>query len=149
MKVVAGGVIAVVLLGFYILLVHSAIDVANCIGTHGCVDLTTASFNEVESQAMSVLGGLVSALIISELAIAKPGEAPGSRLLAAGASNKARNILRWTTGLYIGAWLVTGAWAFWTGLHHPAALPALTTIGQAWLGLSVASSYAYFGLSPS
>ncbi len=148
MKAVAGGVIAIVLLVFYVLLVHAAIAVVDCVSTAGCTELTAASFNDVKSQAMSVLGGLVSALIISELAIAKPGEAPAARLLMA-ASDRAKNVLRWTTWLYIAAWLVTGAWAFWTGLNHPATLPALTSVGQAWLGLSVASAYAYVGLSPS
>jgi hypothetical protein len=148
MKAIAGGVIAIVLLVFYVLLVHSAVEVVNCLSTSGCTEPAVASFNDVKSQAMSVLGGLVSALIISELAITKPGETPAARLLVA-TSDKAKNILRWTTWLYIGAWLVTGAWAFWTGLNHPATLPALTSVGQAWLGLSVASAYAYFGLSPS
>jgi hypothetical protein len=148
MKAVAGGVIAIALLVFYVLLVHSAIDVVNCLSTSGCIELTANSFNDVKSQAMSVLGGLVSALIISELAITKPGETPAARLLVA-SSDRAKNILRWTTWLYIGAWLVTGVWAFWTGLNHPATLPSLTSVGQAWLGLSVASAYAYFGLSPS
>jgi uncharacterized membrane protein YeiB len=148
MKALAGGIIAIVLLVFYVLLVHSAIDVVDCMSTPDCHALNAASFNDVKSQAMSLLGGLVSALIIAELAVAKPGDAPAARLMAA-ASDRARNILRWITWLYVGAWLVTGAWAFWTGLNHPAALPALTSVGQAWLGLSVASAYAYFGLSPS
>ena len=147
MKAIAGGVIALVLLAFYFLLVRSAIEIATCIGTAGCTEFTAASFNDVKSQAMSVLGGLVSALIISELAVTKPGEVPGSRVLTAN-SGKAKNVLRWTTWFYIAAWLITGAWAFWTGLNYPDALPALTSVGQAWLGLSVASAYAYFGLSP-
>lgn len=147
MKAIAGGVIALVLLAFYFLLVRSAIEVATCIGTSGCTEFTADSFNDVKSQAMSVLGGLVSALIISELAVTKPGEVPGSRVLTAN-SSRARNVLRWTTWFYIVAWLITGASAFWTGLNYPDALPALTSVGQAWLGLSVASAYAYFGLSP-
>ena len=94
---------------------------------------------------MSVLGGLVSALIISELAVTEPGQTPGSRMLQS-ESSKAKNVFRWTTGFYICAWLATGAWAFWVGLSYPNALPALTSVGQAWLGLSVASAYAYFGI---
>lgn len=74
MKAVAGGIIALALLVFYILLVFSAIDVVNCISADACTELTAASFNDVQSQAMSVIGGLVSALIISELAVTKPGE---------------------------------------------------------------------------
>ena len=149
MKAIAGGIVALVLLAFYVLLVYSAIQVVGCVTTAGCTGLTAASFNDVKSQAMSVLGGLVSALIIAELAITKPGEEPGVRILSATASSgTSKNLLRWTVWLYMAAWVVTGAWAFWTGLNHPNALPALTSVGQAWLGLSVASAYAYLGLNP-
>lgn len=147
MKSVAGGAIALVLLFFYIALVFKASAIADCIGTK-CGTLTAENFNSVMAQAMSVLGGLVSALIISELAVTEPGQTPGARLLQSD-SSKTKNILRWTTGLYMLAWLLTGAWAFWTGLNNPDALPALTSVGQAWLGLSVASAYAYFGIKPA
>lgn len=144
MKSVAGGLIASVLLFFYIVLVLKAAKIAECIGTN-CGTVSAGSFNDVMAQAMSVLGGLVSALIISELAVTEPGQTPGSRMLQS-TSPKARRILRYTTGAYILAWLATGAWAFWTGLNYPDALPSLTSVGQAWLGLSVASAYAYFGI---
>lgn len=148
MKTVAGGLVAVVLLAFYAYLVFQAREVVECFALNECSGAAQSSFNQVKQQAMSVLGGLVSALIISELAITRTGEVPGSRALAPDASKRARNILKWVTGLYILVWLVTGASAFWTGLNSPDVLPALTSVGQAWLGLSVASAYAYFGLSP-
>lgn len=148
MRAVAGGIVAIVLLLFYAYLVFQGSSVVDCVTTTGCTSLVLADFNDVEQQAVSVLGGLVSALIISELAITKQGEAPAARALAAGASIKSKNILRWVTGLYILVWLVTGAWAFLSGLNHPDTLPALTSVGQSWLGLSVASAYAYFGLNP-
>ena len=148
MKTVAGGVVAIVLLAFYAFLVYQAREVVDCISTPGCETTALDGFNSVKQQAMSVLGGLVSALIISELALTKSGEAPGARALNIDASIKSKNILKWITGIYILVWLVTGASAFWTGLNHPDALPSLTSVGQAWLGLSVASAYAYFGLSP-
>lgn len=128
MKSVAGGLIALALLFFYIVLVSKASMIAECIGT-GCTTLTAANFNNVMAQAMSVLGGLVSALIISELAVTEPGETPGGRMLQAGSSGSKKNILRWTTGLYILAWILTGVWAFWKGLNYPDALPALTSVG--------------------
>jgi hypothetical protein len=34
-------------------------------------------------------------------------------------------------------------------MNHPSVLPALTAVGQSWLGLAVASAYAYFGLTPA
>jgi hypothetical protein len=142
MKTIAGGLIALVLLFFYILLVFKAAAIAECIGTQ-CGTFKSGDFNDVMAQAMTVLGGLVSALIISELAATEPGQAP--RMLGSD-SQKAKVFLRWTTGLYIAAWLFTGAWAFWKGMNYPSALPALTSVGQSWLGLSVASAYAYFGI---
>ena len=144
MKSIASGAIALALLFFYILLVSKASQVAECIGTN-CGTLTKENFNDVMAQAMSVLGGLVSALIISELAVAEPGGTPGARMLQSD-SSRAKNVLRWTTGLYILAWLITGGWAFWNGINYPDALPALTSVGQSWIGLSVASAYAYFGI---
>ena len=148
MKAVAGGLIAIVLLWFYAHLVYQASAIVDCVTAKACTSHVIGEFNSVKSQAMSVLGGLVSALIISELAITKTGEAPGARALSPNASPKARNIFKWVTGIYILGWLFTGAWAFTTGLNHPDTLPALTSVGQSWLGLSVASAYAYFGLSP-
>ena len=148
MKATAGGLIAIVLLWFYAYLVYQGIEIVSCVSTIGCTAHAVSDFNDVKSQAMSVLGGLVSALIIAELAITKTGEAPGARALAPNASSRTKNVLRWVTGFYILVWLSTGALAFTTGLDHPDTLPALTSIGQAWLGLSVASAYAYFGLSP-
>lgn len=147
MKAIAGGLIALVLLFFYIVLVFRACDVAACMGTKGCDVQAIGTFNDQMAQAMAILSGLVSALIISELAAAKPGEAPGERILTS-SSPRAKNILRWVTGLYVLAWILIGAWAFWRGLNYPSQLPALTTVGQAWIGLAVVSAYAYFGIKP-
>jgi hypothetical protein len=52
-------------------------------------------------QGLSVIGGLVSAFIIAELAITQQGATPAAQLLSAGASPRAKNILRWVTGIYI------------------------------------------------
>ena len=50
--------------------------------------------------------------------------------------------------LYLLVWMGAGLWAFVVGLQHPKELPALTNLGQSWLGLAVAAAYAYFGLRP-
>lgn len=50
------------------------------------------------------------------------------------------------TIVYVLVWLIAGLVAFMKGMYHPQALPALTNVGQAWLGLAVAAAYAYFGL---
>lgn len=149
MKAIAGGSIAVVLLGLYAYLVYVGCVVVNCASRGACTADTAASFNDVMAQALSVIGGLVSAFIIAELAITQQGAAPAARLLSAGASAKATNVLKWVTGIYVLVWLAAGLAAFLVGMRHPNALPALTNIGQTWLGLAVAAAYAYFGIGPS
>jgi len=148
-KAIAGGLIAVVLLGLYAYLIYVGCVVVNCVSGGACTANTAAGFNDVMAQALSVIGGLVSAFIIAELAITQQGAAPAARLLSADASPRATNILRWVTGIYILVWLAAGLAAFLVGMRHPSALPALTNIGQTWLGLAVAAAYAYFGIGPS
>ena len=71
-----GGVIAVVLLGLYVYLIRFALLIVDCMNNIGCSSYTVSDFNDGMAQALSIIGGLVSALVIAELAITKPGEAP-------------------------------------------------------------------------
>ena len=100
------------------------------------------------AQALSVIGGLVSALVIAELAVAKPGDAPVRRTLAQDASRLAVRTVSIVAGCYVLVWMGAGLTAVMVGLYHPDRVPPLTTLGQAWLGLAVSSAYAYFGLNP-
>lgn len=149
MNKIFGGLISVILLGIYVHLIYVAVDVANCVGTAGCNAYVAAYFNDGMSQALSVIGGLISALVIAELALAKPGDAPGTRVLDSGASTGAVRTVAVVSVLFVLVWIGAGLTAFLVGLYHPTALPVLTTHGQAWLGLAVSAAYAYFGLSPS
>lgn len=143
MQKIFGGLISVILLGVYVHLITVAVEVVDCGGAANCT-----AFNDGMAQALSVIGGLVSALVIAELAIAKPGEAPGARVLDAGASVGAVRTVTIVSVLFVLVWIGAGLTAFMVGLYHPKALPVLTTHGQAWLGLAVSAAYAYFGLSP-
>ena len=78
----------------YAYLVFQGSAIVDCVSTTGCHSHTPAEFNNVKQQAMSVLGGLVSALIISELAVTKQGEVPTARALSPDASSKLKNILK-------------------------------------------------------
>jgi hypothetical protein len=45
--------------------------------------------------------------------------------------------------------MLAGLAAFWVGyLRHQGALPALTDLGQSWLGVAIAAGYSYFGIKP-
>jgi hypothetical protein len=143
-----GGAIAVILLGIYLHLIRVAYQVVACVTTTGCTKYVATFFNDGMAQALSVVGGLVSALVIAELAATKPGEAPAARALADDATDRSKFILKVVTTVYVLAWMLAGLTAFFVGLYHPKELPPLTTLGQAWLGLAVASAYAYFGIKP-
>ena len=154
-----GSLIAVILLGLYVYAVVTAIFIVNCNATGGCAEpekLFTIGFANV----MTIVGSLVSALVIAELAATKPGETPGARMLPGtpsvttsstdgstsdepGPLNKAVIIL------YFVVWLFTGLAAFVVGwMQYPGVIQPLTDLGQAWLGLAVAAAYAYFGIDP-
>jgi hypothetical protein len=146
MKLLFGGLISVVLLGLYLHLIHVAIKVVLCVSTDGCTAYPAPYFNEGMAQALSIIGGLVSALVIAELAITQPGQAPMARALAANVSHWAVGAVKIVSAFYVLAWIGAGFAAFYVGLYHPRTLPALTTLGQAWLGLAVSAAYAYFGI---
>lgn len=148
MKAMFGGAIAVVLLGIYVHLIRVACLIVNCVSQAGCTAKAPADFNDLMAQTLTVIGGLVSALIIAELAITVPGATPAARMLSAGASPRSESVLKIVTVVYMLVWLVAGLVAFMKGLYHPTTLPALTSAGQSWLGLAVAAAYAYLGLNP-
>ena len=145
MKQLFGGLIAVLLLGLYVYSVYEAIMVATCIGTSACAQYTAAAFTSGFSHAMSLVGGLASALVIATLAVNIPGEP-----LRAVSTLKAHPKISSTmAGLYLLVWVITGAAAYVFGtMLYPAKLQPLTDLGQSWLGLVVAAAYSYFGISP-
>jgi len=147
MKLVFGGVIAVILLGLYTYAVEFAIQVVRCISTTGCSQFTSSSFTGGFATTMTTVGGLVSALVIAELAITQPGEAPVARALGATASARVTGTLKIVTGIYLLVWVLVGLAAYLFGaMWYPDKLTPLTDLGQSWLGLAVASAYAYFGI---
>lgn len=148
MQLLFGGLISIVLLGVYVHLIRVAVLVVYCVA-RACTEYPTTYFNDGMAQALSVIGGLVSALVIAELAIAKPGEAPARRALGKDASDLAVRTVSIVATFYVLVWIGAGLTAFLVGLYHPKEVPPLTTLGQAWLGLAVSAAYAYFGLKPA
>lgn len=148
MKTIFGGLISIVLLGIYLHLVRVAVKVVYCVKETGCTRYIDGFFNSGMAQALSVIGGLVSALVIAELAMAKAGKAPALRALPENASPLVVKTVTIVSTFYVLAWIGAGLTAFLVGLYHPDKVPPLTTLGQAWLGLAVSAAYSYFGLSP-
>ena len=149
MKALFGGLIAIVLLGLYVYSVAMAILVVKCVSTPGCTSRPLSSFTDGMVTALTLIGGLVSALVIAELAITRPGYTPGARTLATGTSIRVTNIVKAITAVYLLVWVAAGLAAFVVGyMQHPKVLQPLTDLGQSWLGLAVAAAYVYFGIKP-
>jgi hypothetical protein len=135
MKAAIGGGIALILLGLYGYSVIEAIRIA--------MSPDALALKSGFVSTMNTVGGLVSALVISELAITQPGQMPAARMGGPGWAG-------WATTIaisYIAVWAALGLAAYVAGVMlYEGKVPALTDFGLAWLGLAVASGYAYFGL---
>lgn len=147
-KALFSGLVALILLGLYVYSIDTAIHAAQCLSEPNC-QAYTKDLNEGVVTVLSLVGGLVSALVVAELAVTQPGKPPAARLLAPNPSDRARQILTVVSILYVVVWLVFGLRAFIVGsFQHPNVVPALTAAGKSWLGLAVASAYSFFGITP-
>jgi hypothetical protein len=98
---------------------------------------------------MTTVAGLVSALVIAQLSMTKPGAAPGIGGLNPESTFGvyAVNIV---VGLYLLVWIVTGLAALIVGVMvYPDSNKTISDLGTTWLGLAVSAAYAYFGINPA
>ena len=149
MKAVFSATVTIVLLAIYVYLVARGIQVANCIEAQpACTALDANDFNDRMASALALIGGLVSALVIAELSVTQPGQAPAARLLSKEIAEKRKRLLHLVTGLYLVVWLAAGLSAFLFGYLalDPETLPPLSALGQGWLGIAAGAGYAYFGI---
>ena len=149
MKHIFGGIIASILLGIYTYLIYIAVKIVYCLSTTDCTEYTITYFNGGMIQALSLIGGLVSALVIAELAITKKGETKLLKhVLNVNSSKPTILIVQIVAWMYVSIWIAAGATAYVVTLSPPEELPTLTTFGQAWLGLAISAAYAFFGIEP-
>lgn len=141
-----GGVIAIILLGLYTFTMIYMISVARCVSLGECLP------NNIPAGVIYIhttVGGLVSALVVAELALTRPGEAPGAKTLASDLSEYAQRITAYTAGGYVLVWIVSGLAALVAGsMLYPDAVKTLSDAGTTWLGIAVAAAYSYFGIRP-
>lgn len=150
-RVIFMGIIAVFLLALYAYATFFAINLLN----DTSFDPKTALPADNPLSLLTFTGGLVSALVISVLAITPPNQSPGTTLIAANQqatdqpiSATATTIVQVLTYVYLAVWLICGMssvlYVFRPDNTH--AVPELTAAAKSWLGLAVASAYAFFGL---
>jgi uncharacterized membrane protein len=98
---------------------------------------------------LTTVGGLVSALVIAQLSVTKPGAVPtiGSTKPASTVGTYAVNTV---VAIYLLAWIFTGLAALVVGVMlRPEVNKTVADLGTTWLGLAVSAAYAYFGIQPA
>lgn len=106
-------------------------------------------FSEGMTLVVTLIGGLISALVVAKLAETNPGEPPQLMRLSDTASEKSKKASSALAMIYLIAWLICGLAALITGVMvYPDVSQTVADVGTTWLGLAVASGYAYFGLRP-
>jgi hypothetical protein len=138
-----GGVVATILLLLYAVTMSSVIYSVAC-DRIGCSNKFLVTDGMVF--VLTTVGGLVSALVVSHLAISQPGEHLGHRLLKDGSELVKQRVSIFVT-LYLLVWMVVGFSALVVGVMlYPNVNETLTDVGTTWLGLAVAAGYSYFGI---
>lgn len=141
-KTIVLSVIAFVLLALYVVLIVTAIVITFCTDQPTCLE----GFNKVMSTSLATIGGLVSALVVAELAMTKPKSAPTARAVGTDETTAKKPLVKIVALVYLGVWVLAGLSALLVSWFKPDALQPLTDMGQSWLGVAIAAIYAFFGI---
>ena len=144
-RAIFGGLIAVFLLALYAYAVVIAITTAWCISM-GCPHGYNKELNEGIISVLDLVGGLVAALVVAELAVTQPGQPPSARILAIQLPTPP-TILKWIAAGYLLVWVLCGVAEVLVGyLWYPNVVPALTAASKSWFGIAIAAGYSYLGV---
>jgi hypothetical protein len=143
-KYIIGGIIAYILLALYTgIVVYIIIKVIECSGDLSC---DTINLHSGLIYVLTTVSGLVSALVVSRMTITTPGSDPAVFSHLREGQPLIVNIIVWC---YLIIWTFTGLAALVVGvIIFPDICKTLSDIGTTWLGLAVASGYAYFNIDP-
>ncbi|MFH0843746.1 MAG: hypothetical protein V1903_14165 [Bacteroidota bacterium] len=95
---------------------------------------------------INLLGGLVSGVVISNLALADSGSTPLSQVKVL-TQDYGRKLMKGIVWIYIIVWLLIGFSSFYIGvIRCPDVSVTLNEIGKSWLGILVGAAYAWFGI---
>jgi len=98
---------------------------------------------------INLLGGLVSGVVIGNLALADSGSTPLSQVKVL-THDYGRRLMKGIVWTYIIVWLLIGFSSFYVGvIRSPDVSVTLNEIGKTWLGILVGAAYAWFGIKKS
>lgn len=144
--------IPIILLGFYVFAIGTAISstvlaAQQCRTNAACAQAFHSRRIEGVNLILNVVGGLVSALVIAELAITQPGKLPAAQILKRRETKSANTVATVVSTAFIIVWLVGGTASVVMYVLYPNVVPsALSEFAKAWLGLAIASAYSYLGI---
>ncbi len=146
-RAIFGGSIAVLLLALYAYAIYAATTTAWCIA-NGCPHGYNQELNDGIISVLDLVGGLLAALVVAELAVTKPGDPPGASMLTASLKMPTPpTILKVVVAVYIIVWLLCGIAEVLIGyIWYPNVVPALTAAAKSWFGIAIAAGYSYLGV---
>ncbi|HNX67182.1 MAG TPA: hypothetical protein PKH02_09890 [Bacteroidales bacterium] len=136
------GIIACLMLVIYVLALGNIIlSVLNW-------DPQSGEFSAKENLVwvVNLLGGIVSAVVIGNLAISDPGVTPTMQVMEM-SKDYGTKVMQTVVWIYIGVWLLIGLAAFYVGvIKCPDVYGTLNDMGKSWLGVVVGALVAWFGI---
>lgn len=101
--------------------------------------------SEAMKTVLTLVGGLVSALVIAVLAVTPPAGSPGRAFVVTGTVVE-RKVADGVVVSYVAVWFISGAALLVAWLMRPDASVDLAAAAKSWLGVALAAAYAYLGL---
>lgn len=145
--VLVGGAVAISLLLLYSFVLFVMVYDAICSATLICINGISVTSGMIF--VLTTVGGLVSALVITQLAITKPGDHPANRFIPNDASASFKQTATRVGTLYLIVWMLGGLAAVLVGVMlFPDFNRTLNDFGTTWLGIAVVAGYSYFGIEP-
>jgi hypothetical protein len=138
-KLWLGGLFGIILLGLFVIAVILGINEARACPQSACL------LDDATSYLLGTVGALVSAVVVSELSVTPPTQAPGTRI--AQAIPSARAFVMALASAYIAVWLLSGLALVIEGWVLYPTVPQLISAAKAWIGVLIGATYAYFGIS--
>ena len=141
-----GGLLATILLGFYIWSIVDAVSIARAckIGSN-----CTEQFSSGMSFLLNSLGGLIAATVVGVLGATQTGEFPAKKTFERNLTGIVKTIAAYMPSVYILFWIVCGVIMVIYGfITYPEAVAPLSAQAKVWLGTAIAAVYAYFGITP-
>ncbi len=152
-QLIFGGMIAIILLGFYVWSIVDAVLVVQCKRELGenCKEV----FSNNMSYILNTLGALISSTVVGVLGATKPSELPAQSIveksLKGNLTATANRFAALMPTIFILVWIVCGVITVIYGfmLSDADYVASFTAAAKAWFGVAIAAVYAYFGIKPS